>query len=157
MVRPNDVGDLGTLLNDPFKIVSQVRPQLTGIYSGPSIGGYLGLAAGWRWVMGFLALFAGILCILGFSFVPETYAPVLLRKRAMLMSKVTGKVYMTAMDVDHPQTYRDLLQRSMVRPWALLYREPIVLLLSVSHEHAKSWYRLLTSSVSCTWQSYMPF
>lgn len=83
--------------------------------------------------MGLLALFAGTLCVLGFSFVPETYAPVLLRRRALLMSQATGKVYMTAIDVDHPQTFRDVLRRSMARPWALLYREPIVLLLSVGH------------------------
>lgn len=106
--------------------------MLTMICRGPSIGGYLGLAAGWRWVMGFLALFAGVLCILGIIFVPETYAPVLLRRRAQLLSKVTGKIYMTAMDVDHPEAFQDMLKRSMIRPWALLFREPIVLLLSVS-------------------------
>ncbi|KEF53571.1 uncharacterized protein A1O9_10546 [Exophiala aquamarina CBS 119918] len=97
---------------------------------GPSIGGYLGLAAGWRWVMGFLAIFAGVLCILGAVFVPETYAPILLRKRAQLLSKVTGKTYITALDEDHPYTFKDMLKRSLIRPWALLFREPIVLLLS---------------------------
>lgn len=133
MARSDTVGDLVSALNNTCPHVWQGRPQLTIIHSGPSIGGYLGLAAGWRWVMGLLALFAGTLCVLGFSFVPETYAPVLLRRRALLMSQATGKVYMTAIDVDHPQTFRDVLRRSMARPWALLYREPIVLLLSVGH------------------------
>lgn len=83
--------------------------------------------------MGFLALFAGVLCVLGIIFVPETYAPILLRKRAQLLSKVTGRTYMTALDVDHPQAFQDMLRRSLIRPWALLFREPIVLLLSVSN------------------------
>ena len=42
---------------------------------GPMIGGFLSPAAGWRWVMGFLALYAGILTALGILFVPETYGP----------------------------------------------------------------------------------
>lgn len=70
--------------------------------------------------------------MLGAIFVPETYAPILLRRRAQLLSKVTGKVYMTAVDMDHPEAFQEMLKRSMIRPWALLFREPIVLLLSVS-------------------------
>jgi MFS family permease len=109
--------------------------KLTTVYRGPSVGGFLGLAAGWRWVMGFLAIFAGVLCILGTIFIPETYAPILLRRRALLLSQVTGKTYMIAMDVERPESFQDALKRSMVRPWALLFREPIVLLLSVSFDH----------------------
>ena len=85
--------------------------------------------------MGFLALFAGGLCILGVLFVPETYAPVLLRRRAQLLSKVTGRTYMTAIDMEHPQSFQNTLKRSLIRPWSLLLREPIVLLLSVSNLH----------------------
>lgn len=109
------------------------RPLLTTICRGPSLGGYLGLAAGWRWLMGFLALFAGLLCILGIAVMPETYAPILLRKRAQLLSKVTGKCYTTAIDVGHPESFQEMLKRSMTRPLALLVREPIVLLLSVRY------------------------
>jgi hypothetical protein len=34
--------------------------------------------------------------------------------------------------VDHPEAFQDMLKRSMTRPWARLFREPIVLLLYVS-------------------------
>lgn len=69
-----------------------VAPFL-GPVLGPIIGGFLGMKAGWRWVLGFLAAFSGMLWILGTLLMPETYAPVLLRKRAAKLSSSTGKYY----------------------------------------------------------------
>ena len=81
--------------------------------------------------MGLLAIYAGLLTVLGIIFVPETYAPVLLRERAKLLSKVTGKVYMTAIDIERPLVVKDLMIKALIRPWALLFREPIVFILTV--------------------------
>jgi MFS family permease len=58
---------------------------------GPLIGGFLSAAAGWRWLMGFLALYAGVLTAVRIVFVPETYPPVLLRARAKRLSQVTER------------------------------------------------------------------
>ena len=99
---------------------------------GPVIGGFLGLKAGWRWVMGFLAIFSGVLWILGSILVPETYAPVLLRRRAQELSKKTGKHYRTKLDHDSGNTtFGESLSMALSRPWILLFREPIVFLLSI--------------------------
>ncbi|KAI9163958.1 putative mfs-multidrug-resistance transporter [Paramyrothecium foliicola] len=99
---------------------------------GPIIGGFLGMNAGWRWVMGFLAAFSGLLWILGTILVPETYAPVLLRKRAAKLSKMTGKVYVSKIDHDGGRpTLSESFKTALSRPWILLFKEPIVLLLSI--------------------------
>lgn len=100
---------------------------------GPVIGGFLGMNAGWRWVEGFLAAFAGLLWILMTCFVPETYAPVLLRRRAERLSLVTGKVYRTKLDIDQEGgvSLKRMFGTSLLRPWVLLFREPIVLILSI--------------------------
>ncbi|EXJ90463.1 hypothetical protein A1O1_03566 [Capronia coronata CBS 617.96] len=98
---------------------------------GPVVGGFLSDAAGWRWVFGLLALYAAALTVLGMVFVPETYAPVLLRKRAQLLSKVTGKSYMTRIDLEHPLDLHEVVRKSLALPWALLFREPVVLLLTI--------------------------
>ncbi|KAK8101879.1 putative mfs-multidrug-resistance transporter [Apiospora kogelbergensis] len=99
---------------------------------GPIIGGFLGQAAGWRWVMGFLAAFSGFFWIVGGLLVPETYAPVLLRKRAAALSKRTGHSYVSKVDNDRGRvTLGQSLKTALSRPWILLFREPIVLLLSV--------------------------
>lgn len=99
---------------------------------GPIIGGFLGENAGFRWVLGFLAAFSGLFWIVGTFLVPETYAPVLLRKRAEKLSKMTGKVYKSKIEVDRgPVSLGHLMKTSLLRPWILLFKEPIVLLLSI--------------------------
>ncbi|KAG5951472.1 hypothetical protein E4U53_003022 [Claviceps sorghi] len=99
---------------------------------GPITGGFLGMKAGWRWVMGFLAIFSGTLWILGTLLVPETYSPALLRKRALKMSEITGKRYVSKLDHDRGRvTLAESFKTALSRPWILLFREPIVLLLSI--------------------------
>lgn len=99
---------------------------------GPIIGGFLGMNAGWRWVMGFLGAFSGAVWIICTIFVPETYAPVLLRRRAEKLSKHTGKVYVSKIDIDQGRvTLKDAFKTALSRPWILLFKEPIVFLLSL--------------------------
>ncbi|KJZ69078.1 hypothetical protein HIM_11528 [Hirsutella minnesotensis 3608] len=99
---------------------------------GPFMGGFLGMNAGWRWVMGFLATLTGVLWILGSLCVPETYAPILLRRRAARLSKTMGRCYVSGLD--HSQgrvTFGESVKTALLRPWILLFKEPIVLLLSI--------------------------
>ena len=79
-----------------------------------------------------MALFTGLLWILGSLTIPETYAPVILRQRAKKLSKLTGNVYMSKTDIQQgPKTFSSVLGKALSRPWALLFMEPIVLLLSI--------------------------
>lgn len=99
---------------------------------GPIIGGFLGMNGGWRWVMGFLAAFSGFVWILGSLFMPETYAPVLLRRRAQKLSKISGKVYESKIDIEQGKiALGEAFKIALSRPWILLFREPIVFLLSL--------------------------
>ena len=99
---------------------------------GPIVGGFVGETIGWRWVEGLMAIFTGALWITGSLLIPETYSPVLLRKRAQQLSKETGKVYKSQGDVDQgPMSFGHVFKTSLSRPWILLFREPIVLLLSI--------------------------
>lgn len=64
--------------------------------------------------------------------VPETYAPVLLRRRAEALSRLTGKVYLSILDADKPQqTLLGRIKVNLSRPWVLLFKEPIVLSLTI--------------------------
>lgn len=96
------------------------------------MSGFLGAAAGWRWIEGLMAIFTGVLWIVCSLLIPETYAPVLLRTRAAKLSKLTGKVYLSKMDIGKERiTVWRRLRISLSRPWKLLFREPIVFLVSV--------------------------
>lgn len=99
---------------------------------GPIVGGFVGETVGWRWVEGVMAIFTGVLWIFAAFTVPETYTPVILRKRAQYLSKKTGKVYISFVEKKQGRTtVKAAFSKAMVRPWALLFTEPIVLLISI--------------------------
>ena len=129
----------GGIIADTFPSVS--RGLASGLYCaapflgptlGPIIGGFLSESAGWRWVEGLLAAFAGVLAIIMIFALPETYAPVLLRKRAERLSKLSGHLYRSKVDIEQgKKSPAEVLKVALSRPWVLLFREPIVLLLSL--------------------------
>ncbi|KAF2787847.1 MFS general substrate transporter [Melanomma pulvis-pyrius CBS 109.77] len=111
--------------------VFSVAPFM-GPVLGPIVGGFLGMTEGWRWVEGLMAIFSGVVFIVAIFVVPETYPPVLLRKRAHALSKLTGKVYMSRGDIDQGTvTIGEAFSTGLKRPWILLFCEPIVLILSI--------------------------
>ena len=81
--------------------------------------------------MGFLTIFSGVLGAFGFLILPETYAPVLLRARAAKLSKFTGDVYIPRIDKGKITGLKHQFKVALTRPWALLFLEPIVFLLSL--------------------------
>ena len=99
---------------------------------GPIIGGFLSETEGWRWLEGLMAIFTGVLWIIGMICVPETYAPVILRNRAKALQKKTGQVYKSRIEISRGKaSIMQLLKTALSRPWILLFREPIVLMLSI--------------------------
>jgi hypothetical protein len=63
--------------------------------------------------------------------IPETYAPVLLKRRAEALSKATGKIYRSKQEKEGKVALGSLFKTALSRPWTLLFREPIVFLLSL--------------------------
>ncbi|OGM50533.1 hypothetical protein ABOM_000885 [Aspergillus bombycis] len=99
---------------------------------GPIVGGFLGQAAGWRWIEGLVAIYAGTMLILGILCVPETFNNVLLRHRAAVLSIRTGKSYVTSVDHQNPPgSLAERFQVATARPLRLLSREPIVVVLAL--------------------------
>ncbi|KAI9735298.1 MAG: MFS siderochrome iron transporter 1 [Claussenomyces sp. TS43310] len=99
---------------------------------GPIVGGFVGQTVGWRWIEGVMAIFTGVLCMIGALTIPETYAPVILRQRAEGLSRATGKVYKSQVEIERgPKSIKQEYKTALSRPWILLFREPIVLLLSI--------------------------
>ena len=96
---------------------------------GPIMGGFISMNAGWRWVQGVCSIFIGIVWIVGSVLVPETYGPVILSQRAAQLSKETGKPYRSALQQHHGTSASPgVFRKALMRPWVLLFREPIVLI-----------------------------
>jgi MFS family permease len=99
---------------------------------GPVVGGFLAQAGGWKWVDGLTVIFTGVMFILGLIFVPETFTPYLLIRRANKLSKRTGKVYISKLEQGKPKkTAGSVFKVAIARPWTILFFEPIVLVLSI--------------------------
>lgn len=96
---------------------------------GPIVGGFISMNVGWRWVQGVCCIFIGVVWIAGSIFVPETYAPVILQKRAEKLSKETNNTYTTVFQQRNGTlTPSEIFRKALMRPWVLLFREPIVLI-----------------------------
>lgn len=99
---------------------------------GPIVGGFVGQTVGWRWVEGVMAIFTGVLWIIGTLVVPETYSPVILSRRAKKLSQLHGKHYISVLEKRQGKTTpKAAFTKSLSRPWVLLFREPIVLMISI--------------------------
>ncbi|EHK22045.1 uncharacterized protein TRIVIDRAFT_53178 [Trichoderma virens Gv29-8] len=96
---------------------------------GPIMGGFVSMNVGWRWVQGVCSIFIGVVWIAGSILVPETYGPAILRERASQLSKKTGKSYKSVMQHHHgTAASSEVFRKALMRPWVLLFREPIVLI-----------------------------
>ncbi|KAF1998002.1 MFS general substrate transporter [Amniculicola lignicola CBS 123094] len=103
---------------------------LLGPVLGPICGGFLTQAKGWRWVFYVLAIFSGFFSLLLFFTARETYAPVLLARKAARLRKETGNQNLRSiMDDNTPP--REVFLRSIVRPMKMLFFSPIVFLMSL--------------------------
>ncbi|KAJ2983724.1 hypothetical protein NQ176_g479 [Zarea fungicola] len=98
-----------------------------GPVTGPILGGFVSMNAGWRWVQGVCAIFVGLVTILGSVFVPETYGPLILRRKAQSLSKASGRVYISVLELKSTNTSAAaIFRKALIRPWVLLFLEPIV-------------------------------
>ncbi|KAK3382760.1 major facilitator superfamily domain-containing protein [Lasiosphaeria ovina] len=98
---------------------------------GPLVGGFLADACGWRWLYWIQLIAAFVVWVLITFTVPETYTPTILDRRAKKMRRETGDAdYVTEQDLDL-RPFFERLGIFLIRPFQLLFRELIVLLISL--------------------------
>jgi multidrug resistance protein len=121
----------GASIGDLF--IKEERGMAQALYGlgptfGPVLGGILGAfilegTGTWRWLMWITAIAPAATAILCIIFLRETYAPVLLRKKARRLQKSDEKTsYRTAYDDVH---VKNLLLRSITRPLRLIVTSPV--------------------------------
>ncbi len=101
---------------------------------GPLVGGYIA-SWKWRWLFWLTSIIAGA-CLVTGAMIPETHAPVILRRRAKLLSESTGQVYVSAYEFVGSSgpggaPGKPTIKEYLTRPFVLLLTEPIVLLFGV--------------------------
>ncbi|KAK3329860.1 major facilitator superfamily domain-containing protein [Apodospora peruviana] len=98
---------------------------------GPLVGGFIADGAGWRWLYWIQLIMAFVIWIMISFTVPETYAPTILLRRAKKLRKTTGDLdHVTEGELD-ARPFSERLGVFLIRPFQLLFRELIVLLISL--------------------------
>ncbi|KAL8725729.1 MAG: hypothetical protein Q9166_007179 [cf. Caloplaca sp. 2 TL-2023] len=133
-----------------------VMGPVLGPSLGPVAGGFLAEAAGWRWIFWLLTIVAGLMTILTFLFLRETYAPKLLRDKAKKLQKETGQEeYKSKLESDLPT--KTIFFRAIIRPSKMLLFSPIVLGLSSYMALVYSYIYLLFTTFPLVFEAQYDF
>ena len=93
-------------------------------------GGLITEGGGWRWVGALITFYALVFAVVSILYLPETYAPTLLRSRADRLCQETGKVYRIERDRKARVHIGKLVLKQLREPWILLFTEPVVLIMA---------------------------
>ena len=98
---------------------------------GPLVGNFINQFTDWRWSFYVLIIWAAVMLALVGSFVPETFPPVLLRRKAIRLRKETGDERWHAPIEKMDKSILQTIIRSCYRPFMLLTLEPMCLNLCI--------------------------
>lgn len=126
-VAGGTVGDMFTKEKLGAPMMVYTASPFLGPEVGPVIGGFINQFANWRWSFWVLVIWAGIEWVLIIAFVPETYAPVLLRRKARILRKETGDDRWQAPIERLDRSVLKTVLWSCIRPFQLLFLEPMCL------------------------------
>ncbi|KAE9406080.1 MFS general substrate transporter [Gymnopus androsaceus JB14] len=102
---------------------------------GPLVGGFIASdqSLGWEWIFWVMMFFGGFCTVLIALFLPETYGPVLLTRKARRLRK-QDPIRNANVVSDHEKldsSFHGLVDRTLYRPWKMLASEPILILLTI--------------------------
>ncbi|KAF9066975.1 MFS general substrate transporter [Rhodocollybia butyracea] len=113
---------------------------LMGPVVGPIAGAWIAQKSTWRWVFWSTSIVDAAIQVAGMFFLQETYAPLLLqRKAAKISQQLTGdsekggspREVRTVYSKQEGRTWRELFTKSLARPFTLFWREPIAQVIGI--------------------------
>lgn len=100
---------------------------------GPIVGSLVSNAEhlGWRWTQWITLIIASVAALLVLTIVPETYAPVLLARRAKRLRHETGNWALHAKHEERKINIREIADKYLSRPARMFVQEPILALVTI--------------------------
>ncbi|GAQ44558.1 hypothetical protein AtubIFM55763_004340 [Aspergillus tubingensis] len=120
---PGSVNDIVSEKHRAFAFGFWSLGPTNGPVIGPIIGGFIFEYLGWRWLDWIIMILGGVAFLLVLT-IKETYAPFLLRKRALRMRKETGNPKWWSR-YDNQLDFATYLQINITRPLTMMVTEPI--------------------------------
>ncbi|GAK64347.1 MFS polyamine transporter [Moesziomyces antarcticus] len=105
-----------------------------GPVMGPIVGGFVTQSyLGWRWVFWIMLIFAGVCWIVTTLFLPETFAPILLVRKAKRLRKLDPEANkeLYAPHEKSDWSFKGVMHRTLLRPFQILAQEPILVLITI--------------------------
>lgn len=129
---------------------------LLGAAVGPIIGGFMAARTTWRWMFWATSIFQVVMNVVSFLCFKETYALVILRRRARKLRKETGNQQYQTADERHCQLHGrestlSVLGRALSRPIRLLMFHPIIQVTSIISAFEYGILYIILSTFSELW------
>lgn len=150
----------GGVLSDLF--TAEKRGKAVSIYSlapligpaiGPIAGGFMVEKVSWRWIFHMVTLVDALIQVAGLFLLQETYPPVLLGRKKVLLMKETGNLQLYT-EYDHPnRTIWRTLQIALTRPFILLGTQPIMQVLAIYVAYLFGLMYLVLSTFPKLWET----
>ncbi|KAJ5419995.1 hypothetical protein N7465_002514 [Penicillium sp. CMV-2018d] len=122
----NSPASVNDIVSDKYRALAfgfwSIGPSNGPVY-GPIIGGFVFQYLGWRWTNWIVLIIGGVALVLIAS-VKETYAPVILKRRATRKRKETQNPKWWTR-YDDGLGFMSLLRVNLKRPFVMLFTEPI--------------------------------
>ncbi|CAG8939254.1 unnamed protein product [Penicillium salamii] len=130
-VAGGTVGDLFARHELAAPMMVYTASPFIGPELGPLIGGFINQFTSWRWSFYVLMIWTGVLLIAIIVFVPETFHPILLKRKAQQIRLDTGDERWKSQMETKTQTFLATITKSIYRPILLLTLEPMCLNLCI--------------------------
>lgn len=128
---------------------------LVGPVLGPVAGGALQDAKGWRWVFWVVAIVSGFISMLMVVTMTESYAPVILSRKAARLRQETGNAQLRSrLDQGQPSV---AFKRAITRPMKMLIFSPICTIFALYMIMVYGYLYLLFTSVPFVFQQTYGF
>jgi len=152
----------GGVIGDLFD--AEHRGQAIAIYSlapllgpalGPVAGAWIAQKSTWRWVFWSTSILDAAIQGFGVLFLKETYAPVLLERKAATIRKSMDEEKASAVVISTDATdrhWKAIFSKALVRPFKLFIYEPIVQLLGLYMAFLYGLLYLFLTTITSTFQ-----
>lgn len=129
-------GSIGDVINLPWLPVGISAWSFScciGPSMGPLIGSVFTQVFDWRWTFWIQMIITGVVFMCLAFFLPETYGPMLLSRKADRLRRLTGNVMITSRgELDNQNlSFKDLALTTVWRPLEITIMEPVVLLIDL--------------------------
>lgn len=146
-LNPCIVGDMFKQKNRGRALAVMGMMAFVAPVLGPTVGGFISEAMGWRWTFWLTAIITGGFQICFLATYRESYKVTILERKARCLRKKSGNDLLRSR-YDTGVSSSRLLGQSLARPVNVLFSSPIVLLVSICGAFATSYTYIIITSLT---------